>query len=71
MTFQEKMEKVRVYMYAGNFFMFGGVLIVYGIIPIFTQNKQDSGFIFAHLIMISLGVFLTSIGVLIIRVMRQ
>ena len=58
-------------MYAGNFFIFGGVSIVYGIIPIVTQKGQDSGFIFAHLIMISLGVFLTSIGVLIIRVMKQ
>jgi hypothetical protein len=71
MTFHENMEKCRVYMYAGNFFLLGGIMILLGINEIFTREKLNSAFLIAHLTLISLGVFLTSIGVLIIYETRN
>lgn len=47
--------------------MFGGISIWYGIKGIIAQHEPGSSFIVAHLTIISLGVFLTLIGVLIIR----
>ncbi len=44
MTFQEKMERVRLYVYAGNFFMVGGVSLWYGIKGIVTQHEQGSSY---------------------------
>lgn len=71
MTFHEKMEQCRVYMYAGNFLLFGGMMILLSINEIFTGKKLNSALLIAYLTLMSLGVFLTTIGVLIIYETRN
>jgi hypothetical protein len=58
-------------MYAGKFFLFGGMMILLSVNEIFTRQKLNSALFIAHLTLISPGVFLVSIGVLIIHETRN